>query len=106
MLDFAVIETGGKQYPIELGSSIYIEIVTGDFEEGGNINFDKVLLTRVNKRTTIGTPYVSGADVSGIIEKIGREKKVEVSHFKNKTRQNTRYGHRQPFFKVRIEKIA
>lgn len=110
---FAIIETGGKQYTVQVGDIIKIEKLARtpeqggikvNFKEGDSVTFDKVLLiggTIIN----IGTPYITGATVSGIITEIGRSKKVTVIHYKQKSRYFKKAGHRQPFFKVKIEKI-
>lgn len=104
---FAVVETGGKQYKVSPGQSIYIEKIKGDFKEGDSIIFDKVLLTDDGSDVTnIGTPYISGAKVFGVLTEIGRGKKVIVMKYKQKSRYLKKNGHRQPFFKVKIDKIA
>lgn len=99
---FAVIETGGKQYRVAPGETIKIEKILGDLKEGSEVVFDKVLLTEEN----IGTPLVSGAKVAGTITEVGRNKKVTVIHYKQKSRYFKKAGHRQPFFKVKIDKIS
>jgi large subunit ribosomal protein L21 len=111
---FAVIETGGKQYRVAVGDSIKIEkIVTRDskggpmeVKEGDEVVFDKVLLIDNNGATDIGTPYIAGAKVSGTLVEIGRNATIMVIKYKQKSRYFKRNGHRQPFFKVLIEKIG
>jgi len=104
---FAVIETGGKQYRVALGDSIKIEKITGEYKEGDAVVFDKVLLVdNGTDVTNIGTPYISGAKVSGTLVEIGRAPKVIVLKYKQKSRYFKKNGHRQPFFKVKIEKIS
>lgn len=104
---FAVIETGGKQYRVSAGDSIKVEKIKGDFKVGDAVIFDKVLLVDNGKDSTdIGTPYVSGAKVSGTLVEIGRYQKVTVIKYKQKSRYFKKNGHRQPFFKVQIEKIS
>lgn len=104
---FAVIETGGKQYRVSVGDVLKIEKIIGDHKEGDSIVFDKVLLTDNGKdMTNIGTPYVSGAKVSATLVEIGRSKKVIVMKYKQKSRYLKKNGHRQPFFKVQINKIS
>jgi len=104
---FAVVEAGGKQYRVSVGDSIKIEIIKGDHKEGDKITFDKVLLVDNGKDATdIGTPYVSGAKVLGTLTEIGRNKKVIVLKYKAKSRYKKKNGHRQPYFKIQIDKIS
>jgi len=106
-MEFAVIKTGGKQYKVSVGDSVNIEKMRGEFKEGDNITFDKVLLVDNGKdTTTIGTPYIDGAKVEAVLEKIGRAKKVIVIKYKQKSRYFKKNGHRQPFFKVKIAAIV
>lgn len=105
-MEFAVIKTGGKQYKVSVGESLNIEKITGEFKEGDKITFDKVLLVDNGKDTTIGTPYIGGAKVEAVLEKIGRAKKVIVIKYKQKSRYYKKNGHRQPFFKVKIAAIV
>lgn len=104
-MEFAVIQTGGKQYTVSKGDLITIEKLSDEYKEGDSVIFDKVLLVDDGKDTTIGTPYIAKASVKGKIEKIGRSAKVVVVHYKQKSRYFKKNGHRQPFFKVRIEGI-
>lgn len=104
--EFAIIETGGKQYTVAVGEVVKIEKMTGEFKEGDKITFDKVLLVdNGSDLTTIGTPYVDGASVIGVFEKEGRHEKVTVIKYKAKSRYFKKNGHRQPYFQVRIESI-
>lgn len=105
-MEFAVIQTGGKQYTVSKGDSISIEKILGDHKEGDKITFDHVLLVDDGKNTTIGTPYIPNASVKGTITEIGRADKVIVVKYKQKSRSGwTRNGHRQPFFKVKIDSL-
>ena len=75
----------------------------GEHKEGDTITFDKVLLWDNGKDTTIGTPYIAGAKVTATLQEIGRSPKVDVIKYKQKSRYYKKYGHRQPFMKVKIE---
>ena len=101
-MEFAVIQTGGKQYKVSVGESLRIEKLVGDYRQGDKITFDKVLLVDNGSDTTIGTPYISGAKVEAELEEIGSAKKILVVRYKQKSRYYKRNGHRQPFFKVKI----
>jgi len=104
-MEFAVIQTGGKQYKVWKGSLVSIEKITGEYKKGDKLTFDKVMLVDDGKDTTIGTPYIKGASVAGEIVEIGRTRKVMVVKYKQKSRYLKRNGHRQPFFKVKILSI-
>lgn len=104
-MEFAVIATGGKQYRVSAGDIVSIEKILGDHKVGDSITFDKILMVDNGKDTTIGTPYITGASVKAKITEIGRGKKIEVVKYKAKSRYYKNRGHRQPFFKVKIETI-
>ena len=104
-MEFAVIATGGKQYRVSVGDTVSIEKILGDHKVGDSITFDKVLMVDNGKDTTIGTPYIAGASVKAKITEIGRGKKIEVIKYKAKSRYYKNRGHRQPFFKVKIEAL-
>ena len=105
-MEFAVIQTGGKQYTVSKGDVISIEKLAGEYKEGDKVTFDHVLLVDDGKDTTIGTPFISKAEVKGTITEIGRAAKVLVVKYKQKNRSGwTRNGHRQPFFKVKIDSL-
>ena len=99
---FAIIETGGKRYRVAVGNSIKIEKVLGEYKVGDSIVFDKVLLLN----DQLGTPYIAGAKVTSTISEIARYPKVTVIKYKQKSRYFKKNGHRQPYFKVRIEEIG
>ena len=104
-MEFAVIQTGGKQYKVSKGSLVSIEKIIGEYKKGDKLVFDKVLLVENGKDTTIGTPYIAGAKVEAEIAEIGRARKILVVKYKQKSRYLRRNGHRQPFFKVKITGI-
>ncbi len=103
--EFAVITTGGKQYVVSAGQTVKIEKLAGEHKEGDTLTFDKVLVVDNGQDTTVGTPYISGAKVTGVLEKSWRDRKVEVIKYKQKSRYFIRRGHRQPYFLVKIESI-
>lgn len=106
MADTAVIKTGGKQYIVSPGNTLKIEKLSGDFKEGDKVTFDSVLMSEKGGKLEIGTPMVAGAKVTAEIKKIGRARKITVVHFKSKTRERKKAGHRQPYFEVEIKGIA
>lgn len=104
--DISIIETGGKQYLVSAGMKVKVEAMKGEHKVGDKISFDKVLLSQSKDATTIGTPYISGAKVSGEITKISRHPKVTVIKYKAKSRYFKKRGHRQPYFEVQISEVA
>ncbi len=105
-MQFAIIETGGKQYKVATGDSVKIEKLNDTAKVGDSIAFDKVLLVGDDTNAHIGTPTVTGASVKGTLVKIGRHPKILVVKYKQKSRYLKRNGHRQPFFEVKIDSIA
>ena len=103
--EFAIIETGGKQYMVSEGDTLRIEKLPGEHKVGGSVSFP-VLLVDNGTDTTIGEPYIKGAKVSAEIKKIDRAKKVVVIKYKAKSNYFKKRGHRQPYFEVKITKLA
>ncbi len=107
-MEFAVIQTGGKQYKVSAGQEIKVEkLVRGKSEhkEGDKVVFDKVLLVDNGTDTTIGTPFIDKAKVTGTITKIARAPKVVVIKYKQKSRYFKKNGHRQPYVQVKIDGV-
>lgn len=104
-MEFAVIQTGGKQYIVSVGDTVKIEKIKGDFKVGDSIVFDKVLLVSDNDSATVGTPFIDKAKVTGKLESIGKNDTVTVIKYKQKSRYFKKNGHRQPWFKVKIDSI-
>ncbi len=100
---YAVIETGGKQYKVSEGDTIFIEKL--EAEEGSSVTFDKVLVVGDGENVKIGAPAVDGASVTANVVKNGKAKKIYVFKMKRKKNYRRKKGHRQPFTKVVIEKI-
>lgn len=104
-MNFAVIQTGGKQYKVAPGEMLTIEMLSGDFKKGDKIVFDQVLLVNDGSKTLVGAPLVPGATVEASFEEHGRGKKVVVIHYLQKSRRFKKNGHRQPYTKVKIAAI-
>jgi large subunit ribosomal protein L21 len=102
MQEFAVIQTGGKQYKVSVGDVVSIEKIKGEHKVGDSLTFDKVLMVDNGKDTTIGTPYIESSKVTGKLKEMGRGKKIEVIKYKAKSRYFKNRGHRQPYFKIEI----
>ena len=100
----AIIETGGKQYKVAEGDTLFIEKLPQ--EAGDAVTFEKVLAVIDGDKITVGTPVVEGAAVTGSVVKNGRGKKVRVYKMKPKKGYQRLQGHRQPYSKVQINSIA
>ncbi|PIR70419.1 MAG: 50S ribosomal protein L21 [Candidatus Niyogibacteria bacterium CG10_big_fil_rev_8_21_14_0_10_42_19] len=103
-MNFAVLETGGKQYIVEPGKSIKIEKIIKP-KKGDTVEFADILLIKDDSTLKIGTPYVKGAKVTGEIKREGRSKKITVLRYHSKTRYHKKKGHRQIFTEVVIKDI-
>ncbi len=100
---YAIIETGGKQYKVEAGDTLYIEKL--DVEENSTVTFDKVIAVGKDDGITVGAPYVDGASVTATAVKNGKAKKIVVFTYKSKKNEKRKMGHRQPYTKVEISAI-
>ena len=100
----AVIVTGGKQYTVAEGDVLYIEKLAVEAE--ATVKFDQVLAVLDGENTKIGAPVVEGAAVEAKVVKNGKAKKVTVFKYKPKKQEKKKIGHRQPYTKVEITKIA
>ena len=100
---YAIIETGGKQYRVEVGSVVYVEKL--DAEADSEITIDKVLALGTDDGVTVGKPYVDGASVTAKVVKNGKAKKITVFTYKPKKNEKRKLGHRQPYTKLEIAAI-
>lgn len=100
----AIIVTGGKQYVVNEGDTLFIEKLP--VEAGDAVTFDQVLSIVDGENTKFGTPVVEGAKVEATVVKNGKGKKVRVYKYKAKKGYHKRQGHRQPYTKVEIGKIS
>lgn len=101
---FAVIKTGGKQYLVEEGQMLNVEKLEN--EAGDKLEFEALLVAESDTDVKVGMPTVKGAKVTASVVEQGRADKVHVVKFKRKVRYRRNVGHRQPFTKIKIEKIA
>lgn len=101
---YAVIVSGGKQYPVSPGDLVRLEKLPE--AEGLAVEFDRVaLVTDDDGKTTVGTPWVEGARVKGEVTAQGRDKKVMIIKFHRRQNYRRRNGHRQSYTDVRISEI-
>lgn len=101
---YAVVETGGKQYRVSEGDTIFVEKL--NVAEGDEVTLDRVLLLNKDGKTQVGTPYVEGAKVMAKAVKQGKGKKIVVFKYKTKKNYRKKTGHRQPYTKLVIESIT
>ena len=100
----AIIVTGGKQYAVCEGDTLFIEKL--DIEAGEAVTFDTVLAIVDGENTKFGAPVVEGAKVEAKVVKNGKGKKVRIFKYNPKKGYRKRQGHRQPYTKVEIAKIS
>jgi large subunit ribosomal protein L21 len=100
---YAVLETGGKQYRVQVGDEINVEKLGIEAEQ--EVVFDKVLVVGEGAEVKVGAPYVEGASVKGTVLANGKGQKVIVFKYKAKKDYRKKRGHRQPYTTVRIDSI-
>jgi large subunit ribosomal protein L21 len=101
---YAIIETGGKQYRVQEGDSLFIEKL--DVNAGDSVEFDKVLAVSKDGSLSFGSPVVEGATVKATVVENGKGPKVVIFKYKRKKDFRKKQGHRQPYTKVKIESIS
>ena len=100
----AVIVTGGKQYTVSEGDVLFIEKLNAEAE--ATVKFEQVLAVLDGENSQVGTPVVEGACVEAKVVKNGKGKKLTIFRYKAKKNEKKKMGHRQPYTKVEITKIA
>ena len=100
---YAIVETGGKQYQVEEGRYVDVELL-GE-EKDAKVVFDKVVMIVNGKKSKVGQPYVANAKVEGTIVKTDRAKKIIVFKQRPKKGYRKKQGHRQGFTRVMVSKI-
>jgi large subunit ribosomal protein L21 len=101
---YAIIETCGKQYRVEPGATLVHETMNW-YEVGETIEFNKVLLIVNEDGAQIGTPYLEGAKITGVISEAGLDEKVIIYKYKAKKGYRRKRGHRQPYMSTIIKTI-
>ena len=100
----AVIVTCGKHFNVAEGDVLFVE--TLNVEADATVKFDQVLAVLDGENTKIGAPVVEGAAVEAKVVKNGKGKKIDIIRYKAKKGEKRHIGHRQPYTKVEITKIA
>jgi len=101
---YAVIETGGKQYRVEVGTELEVELL--DVEPGKTVTLDRVLLVADGEEASIGRPVVDGAAVSAEVVRRDRGPKLISFKYRPKARSRVKKGHRQELTILRISDIV
>ena len=101
---YAVIETGGKQYRVEVGTELEVELL--DVEPGKTINLDRILLVADGDTSAIGRPVVENASVSAEVVTQTRGPKLISFKYRPKARSRVKKGHRQELTVLRISDIV
>ena len=100
---YAVIVSGGKQYRVTKGDTIYVEKLNQ--EDGSVVDFD-VLLLSSDEGVQVGAPTVAGAKVEGKIVGQVKGEKIIIYKYKSKKNYHRRAGHRQQYTKVEITAVG
>jgi large subunit ribosomal protein L21 len=100
---YAVIETGGKQYRVEVGTELEVELL--DVEPGQAINLERVLLVADGDESSIGRPLVENAAVSAEVVRQTRGEKLISFKYRPKARTRVKKGHRQELTVLRITDV-
>ncbi len=100
---YAIVETGGKQYKLEEGRYVDIELL--DAKADDKVTFDKIVMLVNGKKSKVGKPYVASATVDGTVVKNDKAKKIIVYKQRPKKGTRVKQGHRQQFTRVMINKI-
>jgi large subunit ribosomal protein L21 len=102
---YAIIETGGKQYRVQRGDIIDVELQPVEGKKVRTITFDRVLLVSGEGGTRLGEPAITDARVSGVVLDDIRAPKVRVFKMKRRKGYRRTAGHRQNLLRVRIQDI-
>ena len=101
---YAIIESGGKQYPVSPGEEIQVEKLDGDV--GSKVEFDKVIIVSKDDGGLLAGDQISKAKVTGTISAQERGKKIIVYKFKRRKMYRRKQGHRQNYTRVKIGEIS
>jgi large subunit ribosomal protein L21 len=100
---YAIVRTGGKQYRVETGTTIYVERLPTPV--GEKVTLEEVLLVGSENGVQVGSPRIASATVVGVVLDQGRDRKVRVFKYKKRKHYRRTRGHRQSYTALRIEAI-
>ncbi len=101
---YAVIETGGKQYKVQVGDTVDVEIMKANI--GDKVELSRVLLVADGENIQVGQPVVSSAVVSATVVQQVRGPKVIIFKYRPKQRFRHKTGHRQDYTRLHIDEIT
>jgi large subunit ribosomal protein L21 len=101
---YAVIKSGGKQYRVEAGAQLRVELL--EAQVGATVSFSEVLLVGSGDSVKVGAPLVAGASVKATVVKQGRGDKVRIFKLRRRKHFQKSQGHRQSYTEVRIDTIV
>ncbi len=101
---YAVFATGGKQYRVESGSVLKVELLAA--EPGASVTFDQVLLVGAGDSVQVGAPMLGGASVKATVQRHGQGDKVSIVKFRRRKHYQRMKNHRQKFTEVKITDIS
>jgi large subunit ribosomal protein L21 len=100
---YAIVRTGGKQYRVQAGDTLYLERV--DVPVGETLSLDEVLLVGDENGAQVGAPRLASARVSATVIEHGRDAKVRVFKYKKRKHYRRTRGHRQSFTAVKVDTV-
>jgi len=100
---YAIVRAGGKQYRVEPNQLLDVDLIKADV--GSTVDLS-VLMVGGNGNVSVGTPEVANAKVVAEVLEHGKDKKILVFKYKNKTRYRRRQGHRQDYTRLQIKEIV
>jgi len=101
---YAIVETGGKQYKVTAGDKVKVDFL--DAGNGKEVELNRVMLIADGENTIVGNPVIENARVTADCVGEGKDKKIVVLRYKNKTRYHKKTGHRQLYSTLQIKNIV
>jgi large subunit ribosomal protein L21 len=101
---YAIIRTGGKQYRVQSGEQVRVELLPA--EVGATVSLEEVLLVGTGEGVKVGAPLVSGAKVKATVVSHGRGDKVKIFKLRRRKHYQKTQGHRQSYTELRIDDIV
>ena len=102
--DYAIIKTGGKQYPVAIGDVIDVELL--EAEKGQEVQFNEVLFLHEGSSLKVGSPTVAGCVVKGLVLDMSKGPKIQSVKYKPSHNQYKTFGHRQKYLRIKITSIG
>lgn len=100
---YAIVETGGKQFRVQEGGKLVIDLLKA--EVGSEVVFDRVLMLG-GEAVKVGAPYVEGAKVTASVLEHGRGEKIMVFKKRRRKGYSKGQGHRQGYTALTVTGIS